>query len=242
MDHGRGKTAPSQERLERAHRILDAAAELLQRWGYNKSNIDDIAKQAGVGKGTIYLHWRTREDLFAALVCREQVELAKDFERRIADGPENARLGTIIKHTVLALMKRPLLKALAVGDINIWGKLLEREQGNAAFVKKIEGFKWYLEFLQERHLIRQDLSLTEQLNILAAVTMGFFVVAPVAPEEYRLSDEEMGDLIAKAISGALEPNRPISTDELSEVWEAFMEYAARVSAALGERLQVELGG
>ncbi len=49
------------KRQERAERILDAAAALIQRWGYNKTTIDDIAKQAGVAKGTIYLHWKTRD-------------------------------------------------------------------------------------------------------------------------------------------------------------------------------------
>ena len=48
----------------RAERILDAALELLQRWGYRKTTIEDIAKQAGVAKGTVYLHWKTRDALF----------------------------------------------------------------------------------------------------------------------------------------------------------------------------------
>ena len=56
------------KREERADRILDAAANLILRWGYKKTTIDDIAKQAGVAKGTIYLHWKTREDLFVALL------------------------------------------------------------------------------------------------------------------------------------------------------------------------------
>lgn len=59
--------------LERAHRILDAAAELILRWGYDKTTIDDIARQAGVAKGTIYLHWKTRDALFVALLRRERV-------------------------------------------------------------------------------------------------------------------------------------------------------------------------
>ncbi len=35
---------------ERAQRILDAVEELTLRWGYSKTTIDDIAKQAGVAK------------------------------------------------------------------------------------------------------------------------------------------------------------------------------------------------
>jgi len=48
----------------RRERILQVAADLLLRYGYRRVTIDDIARRSGVGKGTIYLHWRTREDLF----------------------------------------------------------------------------------------------------------------------------------------------------------------------------------
>ena len=42
---------------ERAGRILDAAAELLLRWGYKRVSIEEIARHAGIGKGTVYLHF-----------------------------------------------------------------------------------------------------------------------------------------------------------------------------------------
>ncbi len=66
--------APHQEsggRLPRAERLLDVAADLLLRWGYRRITMDDIAAQAAIGKGTIYLHWKTREDLFRAVLHRE---------------------------------------------------------------------------------------------------------------------------------------------------------------------------
>src|SRR5579884_3269032 len=65
------------KREARAERILDAASELVLRWGYKKTTIDDIAKQAGVAKGTIYLHWKTREELFLALLTREYISIAE---------------------------------------------------------------------------------------------------------------------------------------------------------------------
>ncbi len=43
------------ERQRREERLLDAATTLLVRWGYRKTTIDDVAREAGVGKGTIYL-------------------------------------------------------------------------------------------------------------------------------------------------------------------------------------------
>ena len=52
------------DRRERADRILDTARELLLAWGYRRVTIDELARRAGVGKGTIYLHWRSREEVF----------------------------------------------------------------------------------------------------------------------------------------------------------------------------------
>ncbi len=93
-------------REERAQRILDVAAALILRWGYNKTTIDDIARQAGVAKGTIYLHWKTREALFRALMHRERLALLTDLRQRIVADPLGGTLHAMLKHTTLALMSR----------------------------------------------------------------------------------------------------------------------------------------
>src|SRR3954449_12782086 len=93
-------------RQERGQRILDAAATLILRWGYNKTTIDDIARQAGVAKGTIYLHWKTRDELFVALIKREKLEMGEDVKRRIAADPLGSTLQGVFRYTALALMQR----------------------------------------------------------------------------------------------------------------------------------------
>jgi len=59
QSQGASTHEPEAERREaRAQRILDAASTLILRYGYHKTTIDDIAREAGVGKGTLYLHLR----------------------------------------------------------------------------------------------------------------------------------------------------------------------------------------
>src|SRR5579859_2503594 len=82
-----GGTAPD-ERTLREERLLDAAATLLVRWGYRKTTIDDVAREAGVGKGTIYLHWKDKNALFRAVIRREQQRYDEELQRRIAADPE----------------------------------------------------------------------------------------------------------------------------------------------------------
>jgi AcrR family transcriptional regulator len=53
-------------------RVLDAAADLLVRWGYHRVTVEDVARHAGIGKGTVYLHFRTKEALFLTVLLRSQ--------------------------------------------------------------------------------------------------------------------------------------------------------------------------
>jgi AcrR family transcriptional regulator len=55
---------------EKEQRILDAAQKLFARYGPKKTSIDEIAQNAGMGKGTIYLYFRSKEDIFAGVVRR----------------------------------------------------------------------------------------------------------------------------------------------------------------------------
>lgn len=50
--------------------ILDAVDLLLARFGYGKMSVDDVARQVGIGKGTIYLHFPSKEELVLAHIDR----------------------------------------------------------------------------------------------------------------------------------------------------------------------------
>jgi AcrR family transcriptional regulator len=50
--------------------ILDATDLLLTRFGYKKMTIDDLAKEVGIGKGTVYLHFPSKEEIALSHVDR----------------------------------------------------------------------------------------------------------------------------------------------------------------------------
>jgi len=50
--------------------ILDATERLLARYGYRKMTVEDIAREVGVGKGTIYLHFSSKEEIVLSHVDR----------------------------------------------------------------------------------------------------------------------------------------------------------------------------
>jgi AcrR family transcriptional regulator len=51
-------------------RIVDAAADLLRRRGFERMTVDDVAAQAGVGKATVYRRWPSKDDLAVAAMER----------------------------------------------------------------------------------------------------------------------------------------------------------------------------
>lgn len=50
--------------------ILDAASELFGEVGYHRMTIDEVAKRANLGKGTIYLYFESKQELVLSILCR----------------------------------------------------------------------------------------------------------------------------------------------------------------------------
>lgn len=68
-EQGGGTSGPKRSpRGDKAQDILDAAREEFLARGYAAARLDDIAARAGVAKGTLYLYFRGKEDIFQSLV------------------------------------------------------------------------------------------------------------------------------------------------------------------------------
>ena len=74
---------PRTDAQRNRERILEVAKEAFTQSGANAS-LDDISKQAGVGPGTLYRHFPTREELIEA-VYRTEVEKLAAAERTFAE-------------------------------------------------------------------------------------------------------------------------------------------------------------
>ena len=62
------------QREERAALILRIAQEVFAEKGYYDASVDEIAARAGIAKGTVYLHFASKEDLLVALIAQQITE------------------------------------------------------------------------------------------------------------------------------------------------------------------------
>ena len=51
--------------------LLDAARDIFSHYGYNKTTVDDIAKAARKGKSTFYYYYKSKEEIFHAVIEKE---------------------------------------------------------------------------------------------------------------------------------------------------------------------------
>jgi AcrR family transcriptional regulator len=190
----------------RAERILDAAAELLLRWGYKRVSIEEIARHAGIGKGTVYLHFSTRAALFTGVLMRESLGLIDELIAAMRADPaailpdEQARL------TYLAVMGRPLLRAMFARDIEVLGELAGDAAGQPLRALKIDLADELFELLRERELMRTDLDAQTQRYVLNAIQTGFYLYPPVAMPS--LPPEMAATALAHTIRHAVQPPEP----------------------------------
>lgn len=60
--------SPSGHSDEKARQILEGAKEIFLRDGFDGASMNDIARAAGVSKGTLYVYFQSKDQLFAALI------------------------------------------------------------------------------------------------------------------------------------------------------------------------------
>ena len=67
------------EKLQRRNMIIDSAEELISELGFENSTMDQIAERAEVGKGTLYLHFKSKSAIYLAICERGSSLLNKQI-------------------------------------------------------------------------------------------------------------------------------------------------------------------
>ena len=98
--------------------ILDIAEQMLRRFGYRKTTVEDIAREAHLSRGTLYLHFRGKEGIALAWTERFYARLRKELTAIAeSDDPASARLRQMLLTRVIRHFDRAQPYEQSVDDI-----------------------------------------------------------------------------------------------------------------------------
>ena len=108
------RRAKRRDGLKRQSELMTAALTLFAEKGYRATSIEDIVAAAGSARGTFYLHFRGKGDLFAMIVDAYLGELESVLETLdISIDQPRAELETFYRETVRTLAGVPAMKSFA---------------------------------------------------------------------------------------------------------------------------------
>ncbi|HVE82670.1 MAG TPA: helix-turn-helix domain-containing protein [Myxococcales bacterium] len=84
--------------------LLEAAKRSFLLHGYRRTSVDDVAREAGVAKGTVYLYFKSKEEIFRAVSAALIGKYLEAAERAAAsEGPVEERLAAALEAKVLTV-------------------------------------------------------------------------------------------------------------------------------------------
>ena len=198
----------------KAARILTVARELVLRRGVRGVTIAEIAEKAYVGKGTVYLYWSTKEDLFVGLFARDFLAVVKQYIEALTTDPDLDRPHRLCPLLVRTALDHPFVRALQTGDVDMLGILGEHPRSEELLGTLGPGAAMYsvLPVWRRYRLARTDWALNEQAYALRAIMAGFFELADhphVLPDITVDSPEQV---MAAAVTALLGPEEASPAD------------------------------
>ena len=217
---------------QRAQRILDAAAGLVLRWGYKRVTIEEVAKHAGIGKGTVYLHFKHVAWLFMCVLMRESLELVDELvaairrDRRRCCPPSRPALATSGCYTGRCCRRCSAVMRTA-------GRAGARGGRRAVARMKASSPMNCSRLLREYGLMRTDLDIDTQSTSSVRYRRGSTCLAPVAavtaPPEFAAA--ALGHTICHAVQTPGSPDPDALAALAPKVIAMYEQFRGRLAAA-----------
>lgn len=191
--------------------ILEAAVHLFDTKGYEKTSIEELAREAGVGKGTIYTYFQTKAEIFYAF-CEEQLEFVhRELARKTdPEAPLIEQIMTVFMGEFLHVTENRefgrffLQQVLFPSDKD---KFLLEEMDNRWLDLLFSIFKR----AQNRNELRQDI----ELLYLAGHFYALYIIAVSSWYSGRIATEEVEPGMRLLFTQALEGLAP-SVETISQ--------------------------
>jgi AcrR family transcriptional regulator len=192
----------SSRHLHRREQLLQSAAALFSHWGFDKTSVDDIAREAGISKGAVYLEFPNKDALFKAVVYWEFARYMRDWLRRFEEDHGDWSFARMIQHSFAAIDSNPFVKALLKRDQRLFGSFLRRnkELSRLAISARSELFSE----LQKVGTVRDDISPQVLAYVVSLTGYGLIAGGEIIPEDSQVPFEDAlqawGMLLERGVS------------------------------------------
>jgi AcrR family transcriptional regulator len=217
-----------------AARVLAAARELVLKRGVKGLTIAEIAERAHVAKGTVYLHWSTREDLLVGLFARDFLSMMDEFAAMVAADHEVCRPSRLLPLAVRLAVDRPFVCALLIEDEDLLGALTHHPRSTRLVEQLGPASLMYaaVPVWREHNLASTDWPFDEQAYALQALLAGFLTAVTKPRVLPQVSVEDPDRVMAAAVTALLGPETPGPDDVQATADAALAVLAARREAVL----------
>jgi AcrR family transcriptional regulator len=117
---------------QREREILEAALDLFDHTQWDKITVAQIAKHAGIGKGTVYKHFASKEDIYARLAMEDAEQMLHDLQGFLGRGRGLDQLRKLLEYCFECHLRSPVTDSLHMycKQLNIRGRISpEYQQG-----------------------------------------------------------------------------------------------------------------
>lgn len=188
---------------ERRQQILDAAAAVIIRQGYDKTTMSDIAEEAGASRRTVYVYFKGKEELFEALLYREYMQYSQTWLEQIEADPRGGTIGGYYRTLLNSVNSRPLMAAMMRRDRRVIGNYLRKRDNLFARMQSGVNSSDVFRALQEAGAIRRDINPAVILHIVEMLSYGQLTIGDFKPlEEFPPYDavmEALADMMDRAL-------------------------------------------
>ncbi|WP_197093433.1 TetR/AcrR family transcriptional regulator [Nonomuraea sp. SBT364] len=191
--------------LEREQAILDAAAGLLLRLGYNKLTMGDVAEAVDLHRGLVYLCFKSKDELVEAVLVRELDRYAETWRARVEADPRGGDVAGVYRAMVHVLKTLPLASAISARDPEVFGKYLRKPGSLFATRPNTFGMREFLLLMREAGTLRPEVDIRALAFILDALTPALRHVFLTRGEPDQPSAEEVLETLADLLGRALTP-------------------------------------
>jgi AcrR family transcriptional regulator len=172
---------------EARKRILDAALVVAKRKGYQSMTLDDVADEVGVTKGTLYLYFKNKEDLFRNIFCGMSKSFEETMEYTHVDTDDlDTALRSVIDHIITFSKAFGIENNLAlIGD---WVSVAIRDASGHSLFREM--FMVKMQHLEDRFRVLQEKKQIPATVDIHAATRGIFGLTAVVKLMIFFGDDE----------------------------------------------------